>query len=254
MKISLSSVSRFYSTCAIVALWQLGSSTGVIPEHVLAGPVKIAETFFSLLASGELMRDLGVSLVRAFIGLGLALVLGTSLALFSGLSLWGEKIVDAPIQMARAMPFLGLVPLFILWFGIGETPKIALVTLGAVFPIYINLFAGIRGVDRKLIEAGTAFGLSPREQIIHVILPGALPSFLVGLRYAIAFAWLSLVVAEQVNAESGIGYLVMQAREYLRTDTMVVGLMVYALLGYASHYFVKLVEGRALAWRPSILR
>jgi len=245
---------RSASTLAIIGLWQVCSSTGLIPSHILAGPDRILVSFLSLLRSGELIDNLLVSLARASFGLALAILVGTGFAVVSGLSMRGERILDTPLQMARALPFLGLVPLFILWFGIGETPKIALVCLGAIFPIYLNLFAGIRGVDRKLLEAGSCFGLSRWEQIFHVILPGALPSFLVGLRHAFAISWLSLVVAEQINASSGIGYLVLQAREYLRTDVMVVGLIVYALLGYASHLLVQQIERRALAWRPSMLR
>jgi len=245
---------RSFSSLLLLALWQIASSEDWISARVLAGPVKVAETFWGLLLSGELGSNLLVSLERAMTGLAIALVLGTSLALLAGLSRLGEKIIDMPVQMLRALPFLGLVPLFILWFGIGETPKIALVAMGATFPIYINLFAGIRDVDVKLIEATSAFGLTPAERILHVVLPGALPFFLVGLRYAFGFSWLSLVVAEQINATSGIGYLVMQAREYLRTDVMLVGLTVYALLGYSSHVLVQQLERRALAWRPSLLR
>jgi len=254
MKWNIEVLSRFYSTIAIVALWQLASSSGLLREQILAGPITIAHTFYDLVASGELLQNLTVSLARTSLGLSIALVLGTGLALASSLSLIGERVVDAPIHMARAMPFLALVPFFILWFGIGETPKIALIALGSIFPIYVNLFAGVRGVDKKLLETGKVLGLTGFEQIVHIILPGAMPSFLVGLRYALSFAWLSLVVAEQVNAQSGVGYMVMQAREYLRTDTMVVGLLVYALLGYASHVLVQLLEAWSLSWRPSILR
>jgi len=146
------------------------------------------------------------------------------------------------------------VPLLILWFGIGETPKIALVALGTTFPIYLNLFSGIRGVDPKLVEAGRVFGLDRRGLVRHIILPGALPSALVGLRYSLGVAWLSLVVAEQVNADAGIGYMISDARDFLRTDVIVVGLLVYALLGLAADGLVRALERRALAWRPSLIR
>jgi sulfonate transport system permease protein len=184
-------------------------------------------------------------------GLGIAVATGTTLALLAGLSRLGEDLVDPPLQMARTMPFLALVPLFILWFGIGETPKVALVALGATFPIYLNLFAGIRGADPKLLEVGATLGLSRGALIRHVILPAALPNFLTGLRYAIGVAWLSLVVGEQINAESGIGYLMMDARDFLRTDIIMVGLAVYALLGLASDQGVRTLERTALAWRPA---
>ncbi len=155
----------------------------------------------------------------------------------------------------RAIPFLALVPLFILWFGIGETPKIALVALGTIYPIYLNLYSGIRGVDKKLLEAGTCFGLNRRQLIWHVVLPGALPSFLVGLRYALGISWLSLVVAEQINASSGIGYLIMTAAGISCAPTSSWSawwsMACWVLL---ADLLVRLLERHALAWRPSILK
>lgn len=180
-------------------------------------------------------------------------MIGVAFGLVAGLTRRGEEAVDSSLQMLRTLPHLALVPLFILWFGIGETPKIALVALGATFPIYLNLFAGIRNVDAKIVEAMTTFGLTRSEMIRHVILPGALPSALVGLRYAIGVAWLSLVVGEQVNAANGIGYLVMNAREFVRTDVIFVGLIVYAVLGLSADVVVRRIENRVLRWRPSFL-
>jgi sulfonate transport system permease protein len=245
---------RYIPPLLIVVLWQVGASSGLIPTRTLASPVMIAGTFAELIASGELPRHLLVSLGRVATGLGIGVVAGTTLALIAGLSRRGEDLLDATLQMLRTLPFLALVPLFILWFGIGETPKIALVALGTMFPIYLTLFAGIRGVDAKLIEAGRTLGLSRREQVLHIVLPGALPSALVGLRYALGVAWLSLVVAEQINAESGIGFLVMTARDFLRTDIILVGLIVYAILGLSADQIVRVLERRVLAWRPSFLK
>ena len=245
---------RFASPLALVLLWQAGSMLGWIPPRTLAAPSTILVTAWGLAISGELGHHLLVSLARVALGLGIGITVGTMLAVLSGLSRRGEDILDAPIQMIRTLPFLGLVPLFILWFGIGEAPKIALVALGTTFPIYLNLFAGIRGVDVKLVEAGRVFGLDQRGLIRHVILPGALPSGLVGLRYSLGVAWLSLVIAEQVNASAGIGYLINDARDFLRTDIIVVGLLVYALLGLAADAVVRTLERRALAWRPALVR
>jgi sulfonate transport system permease protein len=194
-----------------------------------------------------------VSLQRVAIGLGIGVVAGTVLAVAAGLSRAGEDVVDAPMQMLRTLPFLALVPMFILWFGIGEVPKVALVALGTTFPIYLNLFAGIRGVDPKLLEAGRVFGLGRWGIVRHVVLPGALPSGLVGLRYALGTAWLSLVVAEQINATAGIGYLINDARDFLRTDVIVVGLLVYAILGLTADGLVRFGERRLLAWRPTLV-
>jgi sulfonate transport system permease protein len=178
---------------------------------------------------------------------------GTVLGLAAGLTRIGEDFVDPTVQMARTLPHLALLPLMILWFGIGETPKIVIIALGASFPIYLNLFAAIRGVDRKLLEAGGMLGLSSSEVIWHVVLPSAVPGFLVGLRQALGIAWISLVVAEQINATSGIGYLVMNAQEFLQTDVIFDGLLVYAALGLATDRLVRSLEDRLLAWRPLLL-
>ncbi|QTI79037.1 ABC transporter permease subunit [Roseomonas marmotae] len=245
---------RFISPIVLVLLWQAASSLGLISPRTLASPVTVIGAAWELLLSGELQHHLLVSLGRVALGLSIGVTLGTGFALVAGLSRLGEEIVDAPLQMLRTLPFLALVPLFILWFGIGETPKIALVALGTSFPVYLTLFAGIRGVDPKLAEAGRIFGLDRRGLVRHVILPGALPSGLVGLRYALGTAWLSLVIAEQINATSGIGFLINDARDFLRTDIIVVGLLVYALLGLSADGVMRALERRLLAWRPSLLK
>jgi sulfonate transport system permease protein len=235
----------------LLLLWQVGSTTGFIPERTLASPATVADTFRDLVSSGQLAEHMRVSLGRVLVGLALGIAAGTALALVAGLSRIGEDLVDGPMQMLRTLPVLALVPLFILWFGIGEQAKVLLVALATTFPIYLNTFAGIRGVDRRLVEAADTLGLSRAGRIGHVILPGALPSFLVGLRYSLGIAWLVLVVSEQINATSGLGYLMTQAREFLRTDVIVVGLIVYALLGLTSDLIVRGIERFALAWRPT---
>jgi sulfonate transport system permease protein len=245
---------RFASPLLLVGLWQVGSMIGLIPARTLAAPSTILTAAWALTVSGDLPYNLLVSLRRVMIGLGIGISVGGMLAIIAGLSRRGEDLVDAPMQMLRTLPFLALVPLFILWFGIGEVPKIGLVAFGSAFPIYVTLFAGIRGVDPKLVEAGRVFGLDRRGLIWDVILPSALPSALVGLRYALGTAWLSLVVAEQINANAGIGYLINDARDFLRTDIIVVGLLVYALLGLVADALVRWVERRALAWRPVLVR
>jgi len=245
---------RFAVPVILIALWQGVCSAGLISPRVAPSPIGVMETASELFMSGELMSSLGTSLLRVAIGLAIGISLGTVLALIAGLWKSGEDAVDATLQMLRTLPFLGLVPLFILWFGIGETPKIALVVVGSVFPIYMALFAGIRGVDKKLIEAATTLGLTRWEMIVHIVLPGALPSALVGLRYAMGIALLSLVVSEQVNADSGIGYLIMSARDVLRTDIIFVGLFVYAILGLAADQLVRIFERSLLYWRPSFVK
>ena len=244
---------RFLVPVLILLVWQALDSLGWMNSRLMPSPIMVAEAFWQLLVTGQLLGNLWVSLVRVMVGLGIGVALGTVFGLFAGLSRFGENTVDSTLQMVRTLPHLALIPLFILWFGIGETPKIALIALGSVFPIYLNLFAGIRAVDRKIIEAASTLDLTRSEIIWNVILPGALPSFLVGLRYAVGIAWLTLVVAEQVNASSGIGYLVMNARDFLETDVIFVGLIIYAILGLTTDQIVRSIERRALAWRPSFV-
>lgn len=250
---SLARARRFFSPVLLIVLWQIGADFGLIDSRLVASPIAIFGSLWALIGSGVLISNLLISLGRVALGLAIGVTAGAIFALIAGLSHRGEDAVDAPLQMIRTMPHLALVPLFILWFGIGETPKIALVALGALFPIYLNLFAGIRGIDPKLVEAAKVLGLTRREMIVHVILPGALPSALVGLRYALGVAWLSLVVGEQINADSGIGYMMMDAREFLRTDIIMVGLLVYALLGLGADQLVRALERAALVWRPTLV-
>ncbi|HEX7760546.1 MAG TPA: ABC transporter permease [Caulobacteraceae bacterium] len=245
---------RWVSPLILILLWELGSRTGLIPAHVLAAPSSVVKTGRDMVVSGELPMNMLVSLGRAAAGLAIGISLGSALAIISGLTRAGENAVDPPIQMLRTLPSLALSPLFIVWFGIGETPKIALITLGTTFPIYLNLYSGIRGVDPKLIEAARSFGLKGWDLVRHVVLPGALPSFLLGLRFALAGSWLILVVAEQINASAGLGYLINNARDFSRTDIIVVCLVVYALLGLGADAIVRALERHALAWRPSFIK
>ena len=245
---------RAISPLILLAAWEIAARTGVLPERVLAAPSQILTTMGELILSGEIGSNVIVSLRRVLIGLAVSLSLGTVLALIAGLSRRGEVAVDSPMQMARTLPFLGLVPLFILWFGIGEFTKIALIAFATTFPMYLTLYSGIRGIDSKLVEAARLFGLSYPQLIVHVILPGALPSFLVGLRYSLGVSWLSLVAVEQINATAGLGYLINNARDFMRTDIIVVCLLVYSFLGLATDFLVRAIEHHALAWRPTFIK
>jgi sulfonate transport system permease protein len=236
-----------------VAVWQIASVTGVLPERLLAAPTTIAVTAVDLIADGTLPAAIAVSLQRVAAGFLLGGIAGVLLAVAAGLSRAGENAVDPLMQMLRALPFFGLIPLFILWFGIGETPKIILVALAVSFPLYLNTFAGIRGVDGKLAELGRTLKLGRAELIRHIVLPGALQQTLVGLRQSLGVAWLALIVAEQVNADAGLGFMINDAREFLRTDVIVVGLLVYSALGLLTDAVVRLLERRALSWRHGFL-
>ena len=182
-------------------------------------------------------------------GLLLGGVLGVALGVAVGLSRWFEATVDPPMQMVRALPHLGLIPLFIIWFGIGELPKVLLVALGVSFPLYLNTFSAIRQVDPKLFETAQVLGFSFWQRFRTIIVPSAAPQVLVGLRQSLAIAWLTLIVAEQINADKGIGYLINNARDFLRIDIIIFGLIVYALLGIGTDAIVRALERRASRYR-----
>jgi sulfonate transport system permease protein len=206
---------------------------------------------WQLTANGELPAAILASGCRVLIGFLVGAFAGTALAVLAGLFRLGEDLVDSTVGMLRTLPWVGLIPLFIIWFGIDEEPKVALVALGVTFPLYFNIYAGIRGVDAQLTEAGTVLGLSRWGLVRHVVLPGALPSALVGLRYALGSAWLALVFAEQVNAQQGIGYLMTNAEQFFQTDVIVVCLVVYAVLGLLTDLTVRLATRYLLDWRAS---
>ncbi|MFJ5137477.1 ABC transporter permease [Streptomyces sp. NPDC088707] len=235
----------------LLALWQTLSATGVLPADTLASPGTIARAGGELIGDGTLPTAMGVSLRRVAAGLLIGGVVGIALALVSGLSRLGEDLVDAPVQMLRTVPWVGLIPLLIIWLGIGEAPKVALIALGVAFHLYLNVYAGIRGVDAQLVEAGQSLGLGRWGLVRHVVLPGALPGAMTGLRYSLATAWLALVFGESINADAGIGFLMNQAREFFRTDVIVVCLVVYAFLGLLADALVRTLERLLLQWRPT---
>ncbi len=245
---------RLISPLSLLLLWELASRTGLLPVHTLAAPSAIAGTLGELIASGELGQHLLVSLKRAMSGLAIGVSIGVVMALIAGLSRVGEIIVDSPMQMLRTIPSLAIVPLFILWFGVGEFTKIALIVLGTTFPVYLMLFSGIRSIDARLVEAARTLGLNQWGLIVHVIIPGSLPSFFVGLRYALGISWLALVVVETINATEGIGYLASDARDFMRTDIIVICVLIYSLLGLLIDAIVRSFEHYLLQWRPSFIK
>jgi len=249
---------RLVSPAAVVVLWQVVSVTGLVSAQKLPPPTTVWHTAVSLVttdspAYGTLQGAMLVSLQRMAIGFTFGAVVAIGLALVAGLSRIGEDAIDPLMQILRTLPLFGLIPVFIVWFGIGELPKVILIALGAAIPLYLNTFAGIRGVDARLAEAGRALGLRRTEMIWHVILPGALPQALTGLRQSLGVAWLALVVAEQVNANAGLGFIISQATQFLRNDVILVALAVYAALGLITDALVRLLERRALAWRLGLL-
>ncbi|MBE2997338.1 ABC transporter permease [Nocardiopsis sp. HNM0947] len=236
----------------LLAVWFLGSATGFIDERTLSAPWTVVATAGDLVADGTLPDHLAASAQRALLGLVSGIAVGLALALVSGLSRLGEGVVDGPMHVNRAVPNLALLPLLILWFGIGEEMKVITIALAVVVPIYVHTHNGLRAIDRRYVELAETLGTSRTAFLARVVLPGALPGFLLGLRFAVTAAWLSLVVVEQVNATSGLGYMMTLAGTYGQTDVIVVGLVVYAVLGLLMDGLVRLVQRRALAWRRTL--
>ncbi|WP_249213208.1 MULTISPECIES: aliphatic sulfonate ABC transporter permease SsuC [Tatumella] len=235
----------------LIVLWQLAAQAGWLSVRVLPAPVTIGKTFWRMTLSGELGSNLAISTARALSGFAIGGSVGLILGLITGLSRPGERLLDTSIQMLRNIPHLALIPLVILWFGIDESAKIFLVALGTLFPIYLNTYHGIRNIDRGLLEMARSYGLSGFSLFRQVILPGALPSIMVGVRYALGVMWLTLIVAETISADSGIGYLAMNAREFLQTDVVVVAIILYALLGKLADVCAVLLERVWLRWNPA---
>ncbi|MFD8705678.1 ABC transporter permease [Kitasatospora sp. NPDC059648] len=244
-------VRRSAAPVLLLALWQALGTTGVLPAQALPPPSTVLAKAAAMTADGTLPSAMAVSLQRVLYGLTLGGLAGIALALASGLSRLGEDLVDPIVQMVRTVPFIGLIPLLIIWVGIGEAPKVVLIALGVGFNLYLNVHAGIRSVDNALVETGETLGLTRRQQIRHIVLPGALPGLMTGLRYAFTVSWLALVFGETINADNGIGFLMNQAREFLQTDVIVLCLLVYALLGLAADLIVRTLERILLPWRPT---
>jgi sulfonate transport system permease protein len=236
----------------LVVVWQLVVSLGVTSEYTLPSPETIAKAYNELWSEGSLQAALPISLERAGIGLLIGGSIGLVLGIFAGLWKIGEEIFDAPLQMLRTIPFIALVPLFITWFGIDEKPKIILIAVATVFPMYLNTYHGVRSIDVKLIEAGQVFGLSGPRLALRVILPSALPGALTGLRYATGVSLLALVLAEQINSSAGIGYLIETAEQNQRPDIVIAGILIYAALGIIADILMRLLERFALPWRPRV--
>ena len=234
----------------LLAVWQLSSSQGWLSNRVLPAPVDVAAAAWTLALSGELWTHVKVSAARALTGLLIGGGLGLLLGLLTGSVRWADTLLDSTIQMVRNIPALAMIPLVILWFGIDETAKLFLISVAVFFPIYLNTFHGIRSVDPGLIEMGRTYGLNRWQLYTQIILPGALSSILVGLRFSLGLMWVILIVAETISAQAGIGYLTMNAREFLQTDIVLVGILLYALLGKLADLFARALERYWLRWHP----
>ena len=236
---------------ALIAFWQLASTTGLLQSRILPAPSAVFSAFMDLLRSGELGQHVQVSAGRALLGLLIGGGLGLALGLLNGSSKAASTLLDTTLQMIRNIPALALIPLVILWFGIDESAKLFLVAVGVFFPIYINTYHGIRSVDSQLLEMGRSYGLSRWQLYKDIILPGAMPSILVGLRFALGLVWVLLIVAETISAQAGIGYMTMNAREFLQTDIVLVGILLYALLGKLARCTCSALRKYLLRWHSA---
>src|SRR6202167_3554227 len=236
---------------SLLIVWQWASSAGILPSRFLPSPRAVVSSFIELSVSGELWMHVRVSTLRALSGFVVGGGVGLLLGLLTASLHWAEILLDTTIQMVRNIPPLALIPLVILWFGIDESAKLFLVALGVFFPVYINTFHGIRSVDPQLIEMGRIYGMTDGELFRRVIFPGALPSIFVGLRFALGIMWLTLIVAETIAASSGLGYMAMQAREFMQIDVVVLSILIYALLGKLADSASRGLERLTLSWHPA---
>ena len=248
---SLSGLTQWIVPLVILAGWQIACVAGFVPARVMPAPSDVALAGWKLLVSGELAVNIWVSFWRASVGFLIGGSIGFAFGLANGLSQLSSKLTDTTLQMVRNVPHLALIPLVILWFGIDESAKLFLVALGVFFPIYLNTLHGIRTVDPQLIEMGRIYGMSNGELFRRVIFPGALPSIFVGVRFALGIMWLTLIVAETIAASSGLGYMAMQAREFMQIDVVVLSILIYALLGKVADSASRVLERLTLSWHPA---
>ncbi|MBN3910633.1 MAG: aliphatic sulfonate ABC transporter permease SsuC [Nostoc sp. NMS1] len=235
----------------ILVLWEFASRTGLLSTRILPAPSGVIATAIRLASTGELFQHIGISAGRAISGFIVGGSIGFGLGLLNGFSRLAEKLLDSSLQMLRTIPNLALIPLVILWFGIGDQARLFLVSMGVFFPLYLNTFHGIRSVDPGLIEMGKVYGLKTPQLLWQIIFPGALSSILVGVRFSLGIMWLTLIVAETIAADSGLGYMAMNAREFMQTDVVVLSIVIYALLGKLADAVARGLETKFLAWNPN---
>ncbi|MEU6775667.1 ABC transporter permease [Streptomyces sp. NPDC046759] len=243
---------RLVGPLVLLALWAAASAAGTLDTRAIPAPWTVLRTAGHLWTDGTLPTDVLTSLERAGYGFAIGLAAGVLLALAAGLSRLGEALIDGTVQLNRAIPTLGLIPLFILWLGIGESFKIAIIAIVVYIPVYLNTHAALSGIDSRYVELAEVQGLSRLAFVRQIVIPGALPGFFVGLRLGVTGSWLGLVVLEQINATSGLGYMMFQAQNYGQSDVILVGLLIYGVFGLVSDSAVRLVERRVLSWRRTL--
>jgi len=242
---------RVAGPIALLVAWWAASASGALNPAVLASPQQVASAAWQLWRSGQLQSAVGVSVLRAATGLLFGVSAGLVLGVITGFSRLGEELLDSPLQLLRALPFLSLVPLFMVWFGIGEEARVILIAVATSFPMYVSTAGGVRQVDPKLVEAMRTFGLSRWALVREVVLPAAMPSLLSGLRLSMTLSVIALIAAEEINTTNGIGFLMAQAQTYSRTDILTVCVLLYGLLGLCVDLIVRGAERLLMPWRPT---
>jgi sulfonate transport system permease protein len=243
---------RALGPLALLVLWWAASATGALTPDVLASPGDVVRAVGELWGDGQLTDALATSLTRSGTGLLIGLTAGLVLGVTTGFTRLGDELLDSSLQALRTIPFLALVPLFMVWFGINEIAKILLIAVATTFPMYVSTAGGVRNTDPKLVEAMRSFGMSRIAIVREVVLPGALPSLLAGLRLSMTLSVIALIAAEEINATAGIGYLMAQAQSYARTDILAVCILVYGLLGLLADGFVRILERVLMPWRTAV--
>lgn len=242
---------RALGPAALLALWWAASATGLLTPDVLASPAEVVRAVGEMWGNGQLPDALTTSLTRSGLGLLIGLAAGLTLGVTTGFTRLGDELLDSSLQTLRTIPFLSLVPLFMVWFGINETAKILLIAVATTFPMYVSTSSGVRDTAPRLVEAMRSFGMGRLALVREVVLPGALPSLLAGLRLSMTLSVIALIAAEEINATAGIGYLMSQAQSYARTDVLAVCILVYGLLGLTADLVVRLLERVLMPWRDA---
>jgi sulfonate transport system permease protein len=243
---------RFALPALLVVLWFVSTASGWVKPYQLASPGAVWNELVTLAANGQLRADLIASASRVGIGFAIALVLAIVLGSLAGSSRLARQAIDPTLEAIRAVPSLAWVPLILLWLGIGEAAKITLVAVGAFFPIYVSIVAGIAGIDRKLIEVARVLGVSRTTMIARVMIPAALPQLLTGARLGLTQAWLFLVAAELLAASSGLGFLLTDGQQVSRTDEVLVAILLFALCGKLSDLGMRALERRLTGWADTV--
>lgn len=234
---------------AIIVIWEVIVDAGMIDTIYVPSPSAVGSQAITLWQEGTLQQNIGISLYRATIGLLIGGTIGFTLGVANGLSRISNLLFNSTVQMVRNIPHLALIPLIIIWLGIGEPAKVTLVAIGVMFPIYINTLHGIQSIDPKLIEMGRSYQLSKWQMLTKIIFPGAMPTILMGVRYALGVMWTTLIVSETISSSSGIGYMETNAQQFLDMPTIFLAIIIYAILGKVSDWIAALLESILLDWQ-----